>query len=109
MPTLARKILADGQLPASEGELYLAPGDAGINIIRLVNTDTVARTVNLYVKKSGGTSRRIIPKDYSLAAGAMLSCLEPGEVLPLQVGDSIRGNASAATVVDHTLFGGEIS
>lgn len=104
-----RKILADGQLPNTKTTLYTVPGStaAGIAIARLVNTDSSARTANFYVKKSGGTSRRIIPKDYSLAVGALLSVLEPGEVIPLQAGDIIEGDASAATVVDYTIYGAE--
>lgn len=105
---LTRKILANGQLPNTKTALYTATGDAGVNILRLVNTSGSAVTVNVYVKKSGGTSRRIVPKDYSLAAGAMLSCFEPGEVFPLQNGDAVEGDASSATVVDYVLAGGEV-
>lgn len=65
--------LADGQLAAATGDLYTA-GAAGIGVssIILVNTDTSARTVNLYLTPSGGTARRLIPKDMTLAAGYSL-------------------------------------
>lgn len=66
--------LADGQLGASEADLYAAIADATIvTTITLVNTDITTRTVNLYLKPSGGTSRRIIPKDFPLGAGQSLT------------------------------------
>jgi len=62
--------LADGQLANSIGDLYTA-GTAGIGVssVILTNTDSSARTVNLYLTPSGGTARRLIPKDLSLGAG----------------------------------------
>jgi hypothetical protein len=66
--------LADGQLASSEGDLYASGADSTVVLsITLVNTDTSARTCNLYLKPSGGTSRRVIPKDTSLVAGYSLS------------------------------------
>jgi hypothetical protein len=65
--------LADGQLADSEGNLYASGADATVVLsITLVNTHTSAVTVNLYLKPSAGTSRRIIPKTTSLAAGYSL-------------------------------------
>lgn len=65
--------LADGQLANSIGDLYTA-GAAGIGVssIILVNTNSSAEAVNLYLTPSGGTARRIIPEDLSLAAGYSL-------------------------------------
>ena len=65
--------LADGQLAAAIGDLYTA-ASAGIAVtsIILVNTDATARTVNLYLTPSGGTARRLIPKDLTLDPGSML-------------------------------------
>ena len=59
--------LADGQLANSIGDLYTA-GSAGIGVssIVLVNTNTSAEAVNLYLTPSGGTARRLIPKNLSL-------------------------------------------
>jgi len=66
--------LANGQLASSIGTLYTGPASKGTTVdnIILVNTDTSARAVNLYFLPSGGTARRLIPKDLSLAAGAQL-------------------------------------
>lgn len=104
--TLAIKSLADGQLGASKATLYTAPAatQTVVSIISLVNTDSSARTVNIYFKASGGTSRRIIPKDLSLAIGA--NFVHDIKVT-LEAADIIEGDASAADVVDYVLSGGE--
>lgn len=111
MATLTPKLLADGQLPSSQGALYTCPAltTAAVKFFRLVNTSASAVTVNLYVKKSGGTGRRIVPKDYALAAGAMLDVFDAVQNLPLGAGDAIEGQCSAATTVDYVLGGGEVA
>ncbi len=55
--------LADGQLASSIGDLYTSAAAVGVSSIILVNTDSSARAVNLYLTPSGGTARRLIPKD----------------------------------------------
>ena len=70
--------------------------------VGLVNTDVVARTVNLYLKRSGGTSRRIMPKDMSMNAG---DSYEKNSTISLSIGDLLEGDASAATIVDYTITG----
>jgi len=67
----ALKQLCDGQLGTSEADVFLASGVDTVTTIILVNTDTSARTVNLYCKPSGGTSRNIIPT-VTLGAGYSL-------------------------------------
>lgn len=104
--TFTIKNLANGQLALAEADVYLVPAvtTAIIKTITLVNTDTVARTMNLYIKKSAGTSRRIIPKNTNLPAGYSL---ETDQEYTLGAADAIRGDASAATIVDFTVNGVE--
>lgn len=65
--------LADGQLGNTEADIYAASGSTGvITSITLVNTDSVTRAVDLFLKPSGGTSRRLIPKSLSLKANYSL-------------------------------------
>lgn len=64
--------LADGQLAATIGDLYTSAAIVTVVSIILVNTDSSARTVNLYLTPSGGTARRLIPKNLSLGAGYSL-------------------------------------
>ena len=97
------KALADGQLGASKSTLYTAPTNtrAIVRSIILVNTDGSARTANIYVNRTG-TSRRIAPKNLSLAAGAYVSCTD---IVTLEAGHHIEGEASAANVVDYVISG----
>jgi len=105
--TFTNKLLGDGQLAASEGDLYVVPAltTAIVVTISLVNTDSVSRTVNVYVKRAAGTSRRVgVPKDYALGAGALV---ETEQEYTLGPGDAVRGSASAANVVDFSVHGVE--
>lgn len=100
--------LADGQLPNSKTTLYTVAAStiAHLSHIILVNTDSSTRTANLYVKRSGSTSRRIIAKDHSLAAGATLTVPTNDSAIRLSEGDVIEGDASVAAVVDYFIDGG---
>lgn len=104
--TFTIKSLADGQLAAAKGTLYTCPASTQtiIKTITLVNTDTSARDVNLYVKPSGGTSRRVIPKDMEIGIAYMMVY---DDELTLEAGDLIEGDAAAATVVDYVINGVE--
>ena len=64
--------LADGQLAATKTDIYTASGIVVVSAVTIVNTDTVARTINLYLLPSGGTARRIIAKSMTLEAGFSL-------------------------------------
>lgn len=107
--TVLVKSLADGQLASSTGDLYTAPTatQTVVESIKLVNTDTSARTVNLYLLPNGGTARRIVSKDLSLAAGYSVEALD--KPVTLSAGDKIQGAASAASVVDYVISGVDTS
>ena len=68
----AIKQLADGQLASSITDMFTADSADVVTTIILVNTDSSARTVNLFLLPSGGSARRIIPKDCSLGVGYSL-------------------------------------
>lgn len=68
----AIKQLADGQLADSKGDLFTADSADVVATITLCNTHDAALTVNLYLLPSGGTTRRLIPKDCSLGVGYSL-------------------------------------
>ena len=71
-----------------------------------MNTNSTAETVNLYFKASGGTSRRIIPKDYSLVASAELIM---DDVLTMEAADEVEGDTTTASQVDYVISGAENS
>jgi hypothetical protein len=63
---------ADGQLANAKGTLYTANSTDIVSSIIFVNTGAAHNHVNLYSKSSGGTSRRLIPKDMQLEPGYSL-------------------------------------
>jgi hypothetical protein len=107
MGAVTSKEMGDGQLPAVKGTLGTVPASKAwiVKSVTFVNTGAVTRTVNLYAKPSGSSSRRIIPKDLSLDAG---DCYyETGLSVVLEAGGLIEGDASAAAEVDYMIGGGE--
>lgn len=103
---MAIKVLAEGQLPNAKGTLYTVPALTAtiIKTITYVNTGLAAQAVNLYIKKSGSTSRRIMPKDMILGIDFLFVM---DDELTLDVGDLIEGDAANPTEVDYTVNGVE--
>jgi hypothetical protein len=99
------KNLGRGLLSAAQAALYTVQTGfrADITSIILVNTDTAARTVNIW-HTSGSTSRRISPKDGSMEPGDMWVL---GDGLVLSSGDSLDGAASVANVISYEISGHE--
>lgn len=100
--------LADGTLPTSKGTLYTAPAGTTVHItnITIANAHTSGITCNLYVKRSGSSSRRIIGKDFTLAIATSLEYPQTASALRLSTGDIIEGDASVISVADYTISGG---
>lgn len=106
MATMTIKSLADGQLPNSKGTLYTVGASTSTIVKRItyVNTNTTTESVNLYIKRSGSTSRRIIPKDLQLAGSYMVI---DDDTHALATGDLIEGDTTTATKVDYLIEGVE--
>lgn len=68
----ALKQLADGQLANAIGDLYTADSTDVVSSVILVNAGAAHNHVNLYLTPSGGTARRLIPKDLQLEPGYSL-------------------------------------
>jgi hypothetical protein len=111
MATVTPKPLVQGTLLSNAlVTYYTVPGatSATIRAITLCNTDTVMRTVALYVVASGGsaTPQYQILKDVPM---------QPGETLiddslrAMNTGDFIRALASVASVVSLRIDGAEIT
>jgi hypothetical protein len=104
------KLLKEGTLATSEGDLYVVPTTktAIVKSIRLVNTGSAAATVNLFVRHgSGGTSRQIVPKNLTLPAGAAL--IDDSEITleGSTNADRIRGFVNSGGTVDCVISGVE--
>ena len=106
--TVNIKRLAQGQLPLTQTTLYPAPDNTEtiINTIRCVNTHTADITMNLYVRVTGSSARRIIPKNMTLKAGYLLVVDDEQN---LEASDRLQGDASTADKVDYIISGMEKS
>lgn len=94
--------IADGQLSATPATTILSITQTGIiGEILLSNTDSAARTVNIYVNRSG-SDRRIGGKDVSIPAGGYRKL---SVAIAVKTGDTLKGDASAGSVVDYVVSG----
>jgi hypothetical protein len=102
--------LAQGQLPNAKATLYTSVGQSAIMGIKLVATDTAAHTVNIYLKKSGGSSRRLIPKDLPMDGDDPDKAAEVEVVnerpIEMSAGDVLEGDCDTAAVIDYNITGG---
>jgi len=98
-------ICEGGQLPNTPTALYTAvnPGSFAVHVSNGANV----RVVNIYVNP--GTRRRISPRNLSLQVGAAWPANSPYGPIHLAAGDSIDGDADAATEVDWVITGIEKS
>lgn len=97
--SLALKVFANGQLPASKATLYTCVGGSSLRI-GIVNTSGTALKINLYTDTSG-TSRRVIPKDMLLQPSFVFTT----DYLELEDGDKVEGSAGTASAVDYVIRG----
>jgi hypothetical protein len=111
MATVTPKPLVQGTLlTAVLATYYTVPGatTTTIRAITFCNTDTVARTVDLYLVASGGSAS----PQYQILKGVSIL---PGETLiddsvrAMNTGDFIRALASVTSVVSIRVDGAEIT
>lgn len=104
----AYKSLAAAQLPNAKATLYTSVGETALMQITLVVDAAGSYTVNIYLKRNGGSSKRLIPKDLPMDSAdptkaAAVDVLE--RPLEMSAGDVIEGDASAAASIDFTITG----
>jgi hypothetical protein len=106
MATTTPKVLAEGQLAAAKATIYTVP--AGLQaIIRNVafgNIGGVTENLNLYVKKSGSTSRL-----FSKAQLDMDEFAHEEDIGTLDAGDELEAETTNATSVDFSVHGVEVA
>ncbi len=100
------KSLADGQVATSKGTIYTAPTGktAVVTNVKMVNTSSGPVKVNLYFKASGGTSRRIFPKDLEIEGGG-LAIMDNEQTM--EAGDIIEADATSGSTIDYSVNGVE--
>ena len=102
--TFTGKSLAEGQVATSEGDLYLVPSSTVgyVKKLHLFNTSATTQTCDVYIKRSGLTTRRIrrvVLEQYE--------SVEVENLGPLAAGDAIRGTTTTNAVLDYVLTGAE--
>ena len=100
------KKLAQGQLPSSAGTIYTVPSGTStiIKHIRLVNTDSSARTARLY--HDGTTDATTILPAASIEAGGWA---EFEGTIVMEAADTLAGLGSVASQVTYTIYGLELT
>lgn len=96
--------VADGELPLVKATLYTVPAGKSVMIrIEVVNKSGANKQINIYYKKSGGSSRLITPLNLDLPT--RYKCDVQEQPFTLGAGDQIEGDATAATSVDYVIYG----
>jgi hypothetical protein len=98
-------VLAEGQLAATEGDLFTATAVTYVVGIRVCNTNVASNTIKMYFKRA--TSRQL--GTMVLALDESGDWIAEGGRLVLENGDKIRGFATNASQVDYVIFGGVLS
>jgi len=111
MSVTPKKIIAGSQLTASAATYYTAPANTRTKITKLTftNSDTVARTVTLYLVPSGGSAgvTNLLVKAFPVGPGATYEAYE-AEGHVLMTGDFIQALADSAGQVTIQASGLEI-
>lgn len=97
------KVFAEGQLASAKGTLVTFSAAAVGLQVTLCNTDASDRTAHLYLKP-GSTSRKLCTVVLDASGGFATYQLQA-----VESGDVLEGYASAASVVDYTVTGGQAS
>ncbi len=103
-------ILADGQVSTTKAIIFevgdsavLDTTKALIEKIVMFNENATVQTVDLFVKKRFGVSRQV--RQFTLQQNAGGEYLEPGESLPIDIGDEIEAQTTTAAAVNFVVFG----
>lgn len=98
------KILADGQVANSLGDIYTvgALTKAYVRTLNFFNTNAATQTILVYLKPAGGTDREIAR--YVLAQNERA---EYGRSFAMGAGDKIRAVTTTAAAVDFVASGVE--
>lgn len=107
MATSTPQILAEGQVAAVKGTIYAVPAgkQAIIRTVAFVQTGGVpSETVQLYVKKSGSTSRK-----FSRAQIATNEFAHEEDIGTLDAADELEAETTNATSVDFSVMGVEVA
>lgn len=99
--------LADGLVAGSKTTIYTSVAKTHIVRCTFVNTDTAnAYTFNLYIKRSGSTSRMVIKPNTTIPAGNGYYWPESEGAERLSASDVLEADASLANKISFVISGG---
>jgi len=100
------KLLADGQLAAAKTTIYTVPAatQAIIRDVAFGNVGGLTENLNLYVKKSGGTSRL-----FSRAQLDLDEFAHEEDIGTLDAADELEAETTNAASVDFSIHGVELT
>ena len=103
-------ILASGQVAATKSTIFeVADADilkttkADIEKVSLFNTGSGEQTTTLFVTEKNGSSRQL--RQFKLKENESGEYIEPGDSLPMEHGDILQAQTSAAGLVDYVVIG----
>ena len=105
--TFLGKSIADGQVANSQTAIYTVPAStvAFLKQATFFNTNAAAQTLLIWLKRSGGTSRK--HRTFTLAENESVDLLDSGATLELSTGDAIEASTTTAAAVDYVVMGVE--
>lgn len=105
--TFTGKSIADGQVSNAKAAIYTV-GAATVGFVKQVtfyNTNAAVQTLEVWIKRSGGTSRQ--RRRFTLAQDESVDLLDDGESIELSTGDAIEARTTTAAAVDYMVLGVE--
>lgn len=96
--------LADGQVANSKTTIYTSSGKTYVKLLICDNVGASTEIVQVYVKRSGSTSRRIAQVELLTDESARI--IDKDDALVLSAGDVIEAETTNATSVDYLITGG---
>lgn len=96
--------ITNSVLTTSAANVYVSSGNSVISTMYFCNTDTSARTINVFLLSSGNVTANIARQIYSeVQIAANDTFVVDAEKLVLANGDMIQANASVNSVVTATI------
>lgn len=103
-------ILADGQVATTKATIFevtdtdvLNTERASIEKVTFFNEDVAEQIAILFVKERFGSSRKI--RQFKLLQNEGGEYLEPGDNIPLEIGDSLEAETTTDGAVNFVVFG----
>lgn len=96
------EILANSQVTTSQAAIFTASGENAIRFASFYNLNAATQTLEIWLKKSGGTARKLENVTLLQHETYRLNC---GDALGLANGDSLEAKTTTTAAVDFAICG----